>query len=58
MKRTVAYTMPTLLAGMWQFLTIIEALERYTTAELQAMANEFLKLSGSKSNFLDGNEPV
>lgn len=58
MKRGVAYTMPALLVGMWQFLAIIDALERYTTAELQEMANEFLKLLGSKSNFLDVKELV
>lgn len=53
MKRKVAYTTPALLAGMWQFLTIIDALERYTTAELEELANEFLRLIGSAPNFKD-----
>lgn len=51
MKRGVAYTTPALLEGMWQFLAIIDALERYTTAELNEMAEEFLRLIGSKSDF-------
>lgn len=51
MKRGVAYTVSALLVGMWQFLAIIDALERHTTAELQSLANEFLLLLGSESNF-------
>ncbi len=43
MKRGVEYTSSALLAGMWQFLTIIDVLERHTTAELEEMAKEFLK---------------
>ena len=58
MKRGVAYTTPALFVGMWQFLAIIDALERYTTAELEEMATEFLKLLGSKANFLDVKELV
>lgn len=58
MKRGVAYTASALLVGMWQFLAIIDALERHTTAELREMANEFLRLLGSESNFKDVKELV
>ena len=58
MKRGVAYTASALLVGMWQFLAIIDALERHTTAELQEIANEFLRLLGSESNFKDVKELV
>ncbi len=53
MKRGVQYTTPALLAGMWQFLTIIDVLERHTTAELEEMAKEFLKIIGSETEFKD-----
>ena len=53
MKRGVEYTTPALLAGMWQFLSLIDVLERHTTAELEEMANEFLKLIGSQTKFKD-----
>ena len=52
-KRGVQYTTPALLAGMWQFLTIIDVLERHTTAELEEMAKEFLKIIGSETEFKD-----
>ncbi len=58
MKRGVAYTTSALLVGMWQFLAIIDALERHTTAELTEMAKEFLRLFGSESNFKDVKELV
>ena len=58
MKRGVEYTTPALLEGMWQFLAIIDALERYTTAELTEMAEEFLRLIGSKSDFKEVKELV
>lgn len=51
MKRQVEYTASALLAGMWQFLAIIDALERHTTAELQEMAEDLLQMIGSKPNF-------
>jgi hypothetical protein len=51
MKRGAAYTASALLVGRWQFLAIIDALERHTAAELREMANEFLRLLGSESNF-------
>jgi len=58
MKYGVSYTASALLVGMWQLLAIIDALERYTTAELREIANEFLKLLGSESNFKDVKELV
>lgn len=58
MKRGVAYTASALLVGMGQFLTIIDALERHTSAELTEMANEFLRLLGSEANFKDVKELV
>lgn len=58
MKRGVEYTTPALLEGVWQFLAIIDALERYTTAELEEMAAEFLRLIGSESKFKDVKELV
>lgn len=47
----MAYTASALVVGIWQFLAIIDALERHTTAELQEIADEFLRLLGSESNF-------
>ncbi len=41
------------LAGIWQFLTMIDVLERHTTAGLEETANEFLKTIGSETNFKD-----
>lgn len=51
MKRGVEYTTPALLAGMWQLLAIIDALERFTSAELFEIATEFLEMLGDKPNF-------
>jgi len=51
MKRGVEYTTPALLAGMWQLLAIIDALERFTTAELFELAKEFLEILGDQPNF-------
>lgn len=51
MKRGVEYTTPALLAGMWQLLAIIDALERFTSEELFEIAKEFLEILGSKPNF-------
>lgn len=51
MKRGVEYTPPALLAGMWQLLAIINALERFTPDELLDLAQEFLKILGDKPNF-------
>ena len=44
MKRGVEYTTPALLAGMWQLLAIIDALERFTSKELFEIAKEFLDI--------------
>lgn len=51
MKRGVEYTTPALLAGMWQMFAIIDALERFTAAELFDLAKEFLEILGDKPNF-------
>jgi hypothetical protein len=51
MKRGVEYTTPALLAGMWQLLAIIDALERFTSAELFEIAKEFLEILGDKPTF-------
>ncbi len=53
MKRGVEYTIPALLAGMWQFLTLIDVLESYTTAELEEITKEFLQIIGSQTDFKD-----
>lgn len=53
MKRGVEYTTSALLAGMWQFLAIIDALERHTTAELLEIAQEFLAMLGDEAKFKD-----
>jgi hypothetical protein len=53
MKRKVEFTTSAMLAGMWQFLTMIDVLERHTTAELEEIANEFLKIIGSETKFKD-----
>lgn len=53
MKRGVEYTSSALLAGMWQFLAMIDVLESHTTAELEEMANEFLQIIGMKTKFKD-----
>ena len=51
MKRGVEYTTPALLAGMWQLLAIIDALERFTADELLEIARNFLEILGDKPNF-------
>jgi len=43
---------------MWQFLAIIDASERYPTAELNEMAEAFLRLIGSESDLKDVKELV
>ena len=53
MKRGVEFTTSAMLAGMWQFLAMIDVLERHTTAELEELANEFLKIIGSETKFKD-----
>ena len=51
MKRRVEYATPALLAGMWQLLAIIDALERFTAAELLEIAKGVLDILGDKPNF-------
>jgi hypothetical protein len=58
MKRGVSYTAPALLAGLWQFLAMIDALERHTTAELLEMARSFLQIIGLETDFKDVKELV
>jgi len=58
MKRGVSYTAPALLAGLWQFLAIIDALERHTSAELLEMARSFLQIIGLETEFKDVKELV
>ena len=37
MKYGTTYTAPSLLAGLWVYLGMLDALEQYTVADLQAM---------------------
>lgn len=50
-KRGVEYTTPALLAGMWQLLAIIDALERFAADELLEIARNFLEILGDNPNF-------
>ena len=38
MKRTVSFTMPALLAGMWILLAMLDALETYSVEQIRALA--------------------
>ncbi len=58
MKRGVSYTAPALVAGLWQLLTMIDALERHTTAELLEMAQSLLQIIGHETEFKDVKELV
>ena len=58
MKRGVEYTTPALLAGLGQFLALIDALQRHTTAELEEMAEVLPEIIGTKPNFKDVKELV
>jgi hypothetical protein len=51
MKRGVEYTGPALLAGMWNLLSIIDALERYSLAEIEQMARLLLESLGVSDDF-------
>lgn len=51
MKHKVAWTAPALLAGLWNLLAIIDALERYTLAELEQMARVVLQTLGQEEDF-------
>jgi len=51
MKRGVAWTASALLAGMWNLLAIIDALEHYPLAELEQMARLLLQTLGLEDEF-------
>jgi len=46
MKHRVEWTAPALLAGMWQLLMIIDALDQYPIEELKEMGNMVKKMLG------------
>jgi len=49
MKHRVEWTAPALLAGMWQLLMIIDALDQYPIEELKDMGNMVKKMLGLSS---------
>lgn len=51
MKHQVEWTAPALLAGLWNLLAIIDALERYSLAELEAQARLVLQMLGQEEDF-------
>ena len=51
MKRGVASTAPALFAGIWNLLAIIDALERYSLAELQQKAALLLQMLGLEQDY-------
>lgn len=51
MKRGVEWTASALLAGMWNLLSIIDALERYSLAELEQSARLTLEILGLEEDF-------
>ena len=51
MKRGVASTAPALCAGSWNLLAIIDALERYSLAELQQKAALLLQMLGLEQDY-------
>lgn len=57
-KRKVEYTAPALLAGMLQFLAVLEALEKHTTAELIELGQTFLRILGLESELKNVKELV
>ena len=46
MRRGVKYTAPALFAGLWNLLAIIDALDRYSVAELRQMGNLVQQMIG------------
>jgi len=46
MKRGVEWTAPALLAGMWNLLAIIDALDHYSVTELQQMGRLVQQMLG------------
>lgn len=51
MKRGVEWTASALLAGMWNLLSIIDALEQYSLAELEQSARLTLEILGLEEGF-------
>lgn len=51
MKRGVDYTGPALLAGMWNLLAILDALERYPLSEIEGMTKLLLETLGLGDEF-------
>jgi len=58
MKRGVEWTGPALLAGMWNLLAIIDALENYSLAELEQMSRLLLEMLGLEDEFKGFKELV
>lgn len=51
MKRGVEWTVSALLAGMWNLLAIIDALEQHSLAELEQLARTLLQTLGLEEDF-------
>jgi len=51
MKRGVEWTASALLAGMWNLLAIIDALEQYSLAEIDQLARLTLEILGLEDDF-------
>jgi len=58
MKRGVDYTGPALLAGMWNLLAILDALERYPLREIEGMTRLLLETLGLGDEFKGFKEHV
>lgn len=58
MKRGVEWTAPALLAGLWNLLAIIDALEHYSLAELEQMSRLLLQMLGLEDEFKGFKELV
>jgi hypothetical protein len=58
MQRGVEYTGPALLAGMWNLLSILDALERYSLTEIEQMARLLLETLGLSDDFKGFKEHV
>lgn len=51
LKRNVESTAPALFAGIWQLLTIIDTLQRYSLDEIEHMAHLLFRSLGLRSDF-------
>jgi hypothetical protein len=58
MKRGVEWTSPALMAGMWNLLAIIDALEHHSLAELEKMGRLLFEMLGSEDEFKGFKELV